>query len=158
MAVGAKTLSIAFITVAGAGLLAACGSSSGSSGDSNPTLTITSPTDGAKVGSSVNVTWDTNVELGEPDTGLDHVHVFVDGNSNDYTVVGGNEFTVKDLPAGEHTIDVTLQHADHSSAGADDEVDVMVGGSGKGSTSPSPSSSSSPSPSDTESSSGRYNY
>ena len=152
MVIPSKSLTIAAVAIASAGVLAACGSDSGSgSGDNSPTLTITSPTDGAKVGSSVDVTWDTNEELGEPDTGLDHVHVFVDGNSNDYTVVGGNEFTVTGLSPGEHTIDVTLQHADHTSAGADAEVDVMVSKQA-GSTSPSPS------PSDSDTSSGRYDY
>ncbi|HEX5018558.1 MAG TPA: hypothetical protein VFX15_13345 [Actinomycetes bacterium] len=155
MATPAKTLTIAAITLAGAGLLAACGSSSGDSGDSGsggPSLTITSPTPGSKVGTSVDVAWDSSVELGEPDTGRDHVHVFVDGESNDYTVVGGNEFTVTGLTPGAHTIDVTLQHADHSSAGASDEVDVTVTKSGGTGSTPSPS------PSESDTSSGRYDY
>lgn len=54
----------------------------------------------------------------------------MDGQSDDYTVVGGNSFTVEGLSPGEHTIDVTLQHADHTSAGAEDHVDVTVDGSG----------------------------
>jgi hypothetical protein len=141
----------AAIAVAGAGLLAACGSDSNASGGGSPTLTITSPTAGAKVASSVDVAWNTNVQLGEPDTGLDHVHVFVDGQSNDYTVVGSDHFTVTGLTPGNHTIDVTLQHADHSSAGASDDVDVTVTKSGG--TSPSPT----PTPSNTGSS-GRYDY
>jgi hypothetical protein len=144
-----KLIIAAAITVVGAGLLAACGSDSNAASGGNPTLTITSPSAGSKVASSVDVTWDTNVEVGEPDTGLDHVHVFVDGQSNDYTVVGSDHFTVTGLTPGDHTIDVTLQHADHSSAGASDEVDVTVTGSGQ----PSPT----PSPSDTGSS-GRYDY
>jgi hypothetical protein len=93
------------------------------------------------------VKWQSNVDLGEPDTGKDHVHIFVDGNSNDYTVVGGDSFEVTGLSNGEHTVDVTLQNADHSPAGAEDKVDVMV------------SSSGSQSPSDDSSSGGgSYNY
>lgn len=145
------------MTVAGAGLLGACSTSSGASDSSSPTLSITTPSAGAMVASSVDVAWNTNVELGEPDTGLDHVHVFVDGNSSDYTVVGADHFTVTGLTPGQHTIDVTLQHADHSDAGASDEVDVVVGKSGGGSSSPTPTPSSTPSPSDTGSS-GRYDY
>ena len=76
------------------------------------------------------MTWDADVELGPPASGLEHVHVFVDGQSDDYTVVGGSSFTVEGLSPGEHTIDVTLQHADHSSAGAEDQVEVTVDGSG----------------------------
>ena len=130
--------------------LSACGNDAATAGsDGNgPELKITAPADGATVGSSVEVRWDTDVELGEPDTGRDHVHVFVDGHSNDYTVVGGHEFTVTGLTPGEHTIDVTLQHADHSSAGAEDEVDVTVGGDG---------SSDSPTPAATPSGGG-YDY
>jgi hypothetical protein len=147
----AKRLIItAAITVAGAGLLAACGANAGANDGSSPSLTITSPTAGSKVPSSVDVSWDTNVDLGVPDTGLDHVHVFVDGQANDYTVVGSDHFTVQGLTPGEHTIDVTLQHADHSSAGASDQVDVTVTKSGSG-------SRPSPTPSDTGSS-GRYDY
>jgi hypothetical protein len=121
-----RTSALAATAIATAAMLAACGASDAAGGEGGPEVTITSPSDGADVGSSVEVTWDTNVDLGEPDTGKDHVHVFVDGQSNDYTVVGGNEFTVEGLTAGEHTINVTLQHADHSSAGAEDEVDVNV--------------------------------
>ena len=151
MAARTKALAIAAIVVAAAGLMAACGSDSGDSGaGGSPTLNITSPTDGSKVESSVDVKWSSSVELGEPDTGRDHVHIFVDGQSNDYTVVGGTEFTVTGLSPGDHTIDVTLQHADHSSAGAEDSVNVTVTGAG-GSSSPSPS------PSESESSD-RYDY
>ncbi|MFL6288422.1 MAG: hypothetical protein ACJ73L_08495 [Actinomycetes bacterium] len=149
MSAPAKRLIIAAaISVVGAGLLAACSDSSASDGG-NPTLNITSPSPDAKVSSSVNVAWDTNEQLGDPDTGLDHVHVFVDGQSNDYTVVGSDHFMVTGLTPGAHTIDVTLQHADHSSAGASDEVNVTVTKSG--------GSSPSPTPSDTGSS-GRYDY
>jgi hypothetical protein len=124
-----RTLALGATSAVALVLLAACGSDSGEAGSDggSPEVTITSPSDGASVGSTFDVTWDTNVDLGEPDTGRDHVHVFVDGHSNDYTVVGGNEFTITDLAPGEHTVNVTLQHADHSSAGAEDEVEVDVG-------------------------------
>lgn len=102
--------------------LAACSDDDGDS----PEVTITSPSNGEDVGSDVVVSWDASTELGEPDTGRNHVHVFVDGEENDYTVVGGNEFEVEGLSPGEHTINVTLQHADHSDAGAEDEVEVNV--------------------------------
>ena len=125
-----KRLAIGSVGALAFGLLAACGGSSGAAGGS-PSVTITSPADGATVGGDVEVAWDSSVELGPPDSGRDHVHVFVDGHSNDYTVVGGNSFTVKGLSPGEHTLDVTLQHADHSSAGAEDEVTVTVGANGQ---------------------------
>lgn len=127
-----KTLALGATTLVAVSLLAACGgdSDAASGGGGSPSLSITSPDDGDTVSSDVEVTWDADVELGPPDSGLEHVHVFVDGQSDDYTVVGGNSFTVEGLSPGEHTIDVTLQHADHSSAGAEDHVDVTVDGSG----------------------------
>ena len=141
---GRRALAGGAVAVLAAGLLAACGNTdssggSGSGGDS-PSLSITSPSEGDSVGGTFTVKWDANVELGDPDTGRDHVHVFVDGNSNDYTVVGGDSFEVTGLSPGEHTVDVTLQNADHSPAGAEDLVDVTVSGSG-GTSSPSDDSS-----------------
>ncbi len=126
MSATARMGAAAVATVAALGLLAACGDDEASAGSGGSGLTITSPEDGATVGTTFDVTWDSDVELGEPDTGRDHVHVFVDGHSNDYTVVGGNEFTLEDLSPGEHTVNITLQHADHSSAGEEDEISVTV--------------------------------
>ena len=122
------------VAVLAAGLLAGCGdqSSSGgsSSGSDSPSVSITSPKEGDTVGSDFMVKWDSNVSLGDPDTGKHHIHIFVDGATSDYTVVGGSEYEVKGLSPGKHTVDVTLQNADHSPTGAEDEVDVNVSGSG----------------------------
>ena len=147
---GRRALVGAAVAVLAAGMLAGCGSESSAgsgSGSDSPSLSITSPSEGDTVGSSFTVKWQSNVDLGEPDTGKDHVHIFVDGNSNDYTVVGGDSFEVTGLSNGEHTVDVTLQNADHSPAGAEDQIDVMVSGSG----SQSPSD-------DSSSGGGSYNY
>ena len=148
---GRRAMAGGAVAVLAAGLLTACGDTSTTSGDSgsgsgSPTLSITSPKEGDTVGSSFMVKWDSNVALGEPDTGKDHVHIFVDGNSSDYTVVGGDSFEVTGLSDGDHTVDVTLQNADHSPAGAEDQVDVKVLGSGGSS------------PSDDSSSGGGINY
>ena len=117
--------------------VAACGSGTdetGASGEAN--VTITSPSDGDTVDVPFMLEWDSSVPLGPPDSGKDHVHVYVDGETNDYTVVGGNEFEVKDLSPGEHTVEISLQHADHSPVGPTSEISVTVGGAG-GSESPS---------------------
>jgi hypothetical protein len=140
---GRRALAGGAVAVLTAGLLAGCGdqsSAGSSSGSDSPSVSITSPSDGDTVGSDFMVKWDSNVSLGDPDTGKHHIHIFVDGATSDYTVVGGDSFQVTGLSPGEHTVDVTLQHADHSSAGADDQVDVTVSGSG-GSHSPSDDSS-----------------
>ena len=122
------------VAVLAAGLLAGCGdqSSSGgsSSGSDSPSVSITSPNEADTVGTDFMVKWDSNVSLGDPDTGKHHIHIFVDGATSDYTVVGGSEYEVKGLSPGKHTVDVTLQNADHSPTGAEDQVDVNVSGSG----------------------------
>ncbi len=118
---------------------AACGSgSSDSAGTSagEAEVTITSPSDGDAVDVPFMLEWDSTVPLGPPDSGKDHVHVYVDGQTNDYTVVGGNEFQVEGLSPGEHTVEISLQHADHSPVGPKSEITVTVGG-GAGSQSPS---------------------
>lgn len=134
---------IAYTAVLTIALLAAaaCGSDSsgtgstgsGSGGGSGPKLTITSPANGANVTMPFTLKFDSSVPLGKTDTGMDHVHVFSDGKSDQYTVVPTNSFEIKNLTPGQHTIGVTLQHADHSSAGASAEITVMVtGGSAPG--------------------------
>jgi hypothetical protein len=144
MAIGSRKVALG-AAAAAMTVLTACGADSGGSDSGSPELRITAPSDGAEVGSSFKVSWDSSVELGKTDTGRDHVHVFVDGHANDYTVVGGNDFTIEGLSPGKHTVDVTLQHADHSPAGAKDEVDVNVSGSASGGT-PTPEDSEEPDP------------
>jgi Bacterial Ig domain len=139
-------LGIALLTL----VTAACGSSaSGNSGGNSgkPTLTITSPAQRATVQVPFTVSFNSSEKLGPPESGLDHVHLFLDGKTSDYTVVPGTSFEIKNLSPGEHTVQVTLQHADHSSAGASAQVTVMVGGGGSGGT-----------PSSSPSSSGGYDY
>jgi len=92
-----------------------------------PRVTITSPKNGAAVGRSFPLTFTSSVPIGALDTGEDHVHVVIDGNTNDFTVVTARRTMVTNLSPGRHTVGITLQHADHSPAGAQDQVTVMVG-------------------------------
>jgi hypothetical protein len=125
-------------------LSAACGSETASPGSGaagggtgSPKLSITAPANGATVTSPFMLTFQTTEKLGKPDTGLDHVHVFSDGKSDQYTVVPDTKFEIKNLTPGEHKINVTLQHADHSPDGAAAEITVMVAG-GPGGAAPNP--------------------
>ena len=77
--------------MAGLGLDETSGASSGG----EQVTIITSPSDGDTVDSPFMLEWDSTVPLGPPDSGKDHVHVYVDGKTNDYTVVGANEFEVE---------------------------------------------------------------
>ena len=114
---------------------AACGSA-GANSERPAKLTITSPPDGSTVPLPINLAFTTNVPLGPPDSGMDHVHVFTDGHTGDYTVVPTTTFQIKDLSPGRHTIGVTLQHADHSPAGAKAQVTIVVSGIGPGGATP----------------------
>jgi hypothetical protein len=119
--------------------LSACGGSSeaASGGGGGPTLKIESPADGTSVQAPVTLKFSSSEAIGPEDSGKDHVHVVIDGKTNEYTVVTSSPYQIKNLPAGKHTIGVTLQHADHSSAGASAKVDVNVtSGSGGGSGGP----------------------
>lgn len=117
--------------------LSACGTGSGaaSGGGGAPKVTIQSPAEGASVGSPVTLKFSTSVPIGPVDSGKDHVHVVIDGKSDEYTVVTSTVYQIRNLAPGRHLIGVTLQHADHSPAGAGSQVhvDVTSGGTGGGS-------------------------
>jgi hypothetical protein len=121
--------------------LAACGGDDDTatgSGDSSGAgaISIATPSDGAEVGSGFEVKLDTDADLGEPDTGKKHIHLYYDGDTDqgDYDLVYGDSFTVdRDLGEGEHTIKAALANADHSLTGDEDEITVTVGaGAGSG--------------------------
>jgi hypothetical protein len=120
---------------------AACGTASGSSGSSGtsggsgkPTLTITSPASSASVKSPFTLKFSSSEPIGPTSSGKDHVHLFLDGSTSSYQVITSSPTKVK-LPAGKHTIMLTLQHADHSPVGPQAKVSVTVtGGSGSSST------------------------
>lgn len=113
----------------------ATGDASDVQSDNGMSVEITSPANGDSVDSSFDVDVESSEELGEPDTGLHHVHLFYDGNTGEgeYDVVNGNSFTVdRDLGEGEHTVKAVLANADHSLTGAEHEITVTVGGGGGG--------------------------
>jgi hypothetical protein len=128
-----------------AAALAGCGGSSdASSGDQGSggqagggqagggPLTITEPKNGATVTLPFTVKYTTSEQLGPTDSGKDHVHVFLDGKKNEYTVVPTNSYEIKNAPAGQHEVDVTLQHADHSPVGPTAKIMVNIQGAGTG--------------------------
>lgn len=125
-----------FVLLAAAMAAAACGSetSGASGGGDGMEVSITAPEDGAEVTTSFTVEMSSSVELGPEETGLHHVHLFFDGNEDEYEVVPSESFEVDDLSPGEHTIGVSLRNADHSPAGAEAEITVTVAGGGGDST------------------------
>ena len=132
MAMYIKTVSAIGLLGAAIGL-SGCGSNShaAATGAGKPTLKITAPSDGATVRLPVTLRFTTNEPIGPEESGKDHVHVVIDGKTDQYTVVTSTTYQIKNLPAGRHVIGVTLQHADHSPVGVAAQVTVTVaGGSG----------------------------
>jgi hypothetical protein len=111
---------------------AACGKKSSAAGAGGPTLKISSPADGASVGSTVTVKLDSSVALGDPSTGDHHVHICIDVTTcgSQYVIAYGNSVQVTGLSAGKHTILASLRNADHSDAGVSATITVTVGAGG----------------------------
>jgi hypothetical protein len=138
-------------------LAAACSNNSSASAGGGDTLSISSPAAGAKVSEPFTVTLSSNQALGDPSTGDDHVHLCFDGASCDsgsYQLVYGDSAQVDGLSPGQHTIEASLRHADHSAVGPTASITITVtgagsGGTGGGSMNPMPTS---------PSSSGGYGY
>ena len=80
------------------------------------------------------------MDIGEPDTGLHHVHLYYDGNTADgeYDLVYEPRFTVDRLDPGEHTIEAVIANADHSLTDARTEITVTVGDAAGGGRAPPP--------------------
>jgi hypothetical protein len=120
-------------------LVGACANGNSSSGSGAPSLSISSPANGGSVSEPFTLKFDSNVSLGEPSTGDDHVHVCYDGASCDsgsYQKVYGDSFNVTGLSSGKHTIEASLRNADHSAAGASDTITVTVTSAGGATSSP----------------------
>lgn len=154
-------LSVALSAVMLVGVTACGGDSGGggssSAGASSENVSIKAPADGASINAPFQLTVTSNEDLGTTESGKHHIHLYFDGDDSKYEVVEAADRQIKsDSPAlkglspGEHTLNVSLRNADHSPAGAEDEIKVMVGGSGQ----PAPSESASSS----DDSSGGYSY
>lgn len=104
----------------------------GGDNDGEMTLTIESPAEGEEVSTPFTLEFASSEEIGPIDTGALHVHVYYDGNEDEYEVVEATTFEVTDLPAGEHDVYASLRNADHSDTGVEAEIAVTVGGSSGG--------------------------
>ena len=132
---------IAVFAFAGLALLtSACASksNSGSGAGGSPSISETSPSDGATVSSPVVLNLAvTGAEIGTPDTGKMHFHIYVDGSSK-YTIAYTTEASVP-VPAGKHTLKIVLAEPNHTETSTSTTLTVDVQGGGGGG-SPSPTS------------------
>lgn len=107
--------------------LAACRDvgTAGGGGGGEMSLSIEEPEDGAAVSGKVNLAVSVEgAEIGPPDSGAMHVHVYVD-DSDDYDVVTSTETTVS-VPNGDHTLRVVLAQPNHEETEISDEVTFSV--------------------------------
>ncbi|MFB9179416.1 Ig-like domain-containing protein [Dactylosporangium sucinum] len=119
--------------------LAACDSSDGAAG--GPTVSVLSPADGAQVAAPFTVKVQASVPLGPSGSGAHHVHVYFDDNDADYTIVESDTGQIAKAPPGEHTLHVSLRNANHSPAGAEASIRVVVGGAPGGTGTSAPGTS-----------------
>jgi hypothetical protein len=115
---------------------AACDSTSGSGSGSAGGLAVSviSPAEGAQVTAPFTVKVQASVPLGPTGSGKHHVHVYFDDHEDDYTIVESDTGEIVSAPAGEHTLHVSLRNANHSPAGAEASIKVVVGGTPGGGT------------------------
>jgi hypothetical protein len=109
---------------------ASCGGGDAEAGGGTNELRISAPSDGDAVTVPFKMEFSTAAQLGPPESGENHVHVFYDGNEDAYEVVNGDSFVVSKLDAGKHTLSASLRNADHSAAGPEDTITVTVRGDG----------------------------
>jgi VCBS repeat-containing protein len=110
-----------------------CSNNASAGGGGGDTVSISSPAAGAKVSEPFTLTLSSNQALGDPSTGDDHVHLCFDGASCDsgsYQHVYSNTAQVQGLSPGQHTIEASLRHADHSAVGPTATITVTVTGAG----------------------------
>jgi hypothetical protein len=98
-----------------ASVTAACSAGSAAGGEAS--VEITSPATGSEVGRSFEVVFDAGVPLGEPDTGRNHIHLYLDGGS-EYEIVYDETHSVTGLDPGEHSLVAVVANADHSETDA----------------------------------------
>ena len=99
--------------------------SAGGGGSAQMSLSIEEPADGAQVSGKVNLAVSVEgAEIGPPDSGAMHIHVYVD-DSDQYEVVTATETTVS-VPNGDHTVRVVLAQPNHEETQISDEVTFSV--------------------------------
>lgn len=146
-------------------VLAGCGSddsntSTTSEGGDGPSVEIVQPADGDALSTPFTLVVDSSEELGTTDSGNHHVHIYFDGDDSAYEVIesgngeeheiGADSPAVEGLEPGEHVLNISLRNADHSAAGAEDELTVTVDDTGSTSGDNSDSESDSDSDSDSD--------
>jgi hypothetical protein len=100
----------------------------GCNSEPEQTVAITSPAPGTAVDVPFQVTVEASVPLGSPTDGLHHVHIWFGDELESYLVVEENVVQINYAPDGEHAMFVSLRKPDHSAAGAETSVQLVING------------------------------
>jgi hypothetical protein len=112
----------AALTLAALTTTVACGDEPGD------TIRITSPSDGAEVTVPFEVIIDSSVPLGPPSEDVHHVHIWFGDDPSVFLVGESDVVQVDNAPNGEQIMRVSLHHADHTPAGAEVSVPLVIRG------------------------------
>jgi hypothetical protein len=138
-----RNLGVAILAAGLALIATACGDDGDTADVTAPesdgefSLQILEPSDGAEVSLPFTIELDIDTEIGPPDSGLHHAHVFVDGDTSNFEIVDAETWEITaDSPimagveAGERTLTVTLHTSGHEPVGAGDEITIQLADGG----------------------------
>jgi hypothetical protein len=114
-------------TVGAAGACAPNAGTTESAAGGAGALSVVEPAQGTTVSVPFTVTVQTADPLGESDTGRHHIHIFFDGNEDQYQISYTQSAQVGEAPPGAHTMTISLRNADHSDAGPRVDVPLTIG-------------------------------
>ncbi|MEU4196858.1 hypothetical protein AB0E69_33500 [Kribbella sp. NPDC026611] len=139
-------------------VLVACSNQDDAGAGGGSSISITEPANDAKVNLPFTVKVKAGVPLGPTESGKNHVHLWLDNDSENYLVVESDTATVSPgmkatltgkplgLAPGKHVIHISLRNANHSAAGAETQIPVELGSGSVPAPSPAPTSTDTLSP------------
>ena len=87
---------------------------------------VVGPATGDVVTVPFDVTIDSSVPLGPQHEGFHHVHIWFGDDEAAQTIGEGQVVQIHHAPDGEHEMHVSLRHADHTYAGAETKVRIVI--------------------------------
>jgi hypothetical protein len=113
---------------AAAVLVLVAASATACDGEPPETVEVTSPGAGDVVSLPFDATFESSVPLGTSDAGLHHLHVWFGNDEDAYQVVEGNVAEITIAPDGEQEMHASLRNPDHSEAGVETSVTIVISG------------------------------
>ena len=92
------------------------------------TVEITSPTAGQVMSLPFEIRLESSVPLGPAGGDLHHAHVWFGDDLNSYAVVEGEVGEITSAPDGEQEMHVSLRNPDHSDAGVETSITLVISG------------------------------